>query len=100
MLGLMKKNSSWDTELAAMAERARAAAHALGHAPAEARTQLLKAAAQKLLANKDAILAANARDVKNAENRLSKAMADRLTLNPARIEAMARGLEAVAAQPD
>jgi glutamate-5-semialdehyde dehydrogenase len=48
-----------------------------------------------------AILAANAEDMKAAEARnLSGALLDRLKLNEARVEAMAKGLEEIAAQPD
>ncbi|HVY13469.1 MAG TPA: glutamate-5-semialdehyde dehydrogenase [Alphaproteobacteria bacterium] len=96
----MKKEKSWDAELTAMAQRARTATAALSRAPAEARTRLLETAAQKLLDKKDAILTANARDVAAAQGKLRKAMIDRLSLDAARMEGMAKGLRAVAAQPD
>ncbi|MBI3420132.1 MAG: glutamate-5-semialdehyde dehydrogenase [Proteobacteria bacterium] len=96
----MMKNKSWDDELASIAKRARAASQTLGRAGAEARTKGLQTAARKLLEQKDAILSANAKDVSRAQGHLSTAMVDRLTLNPARIEAMAKGLQAVAVQPD
>src|SRR5690606_22112677 len=49
----------------------------------------------------DSILAANARDVAGARERgVSKALLDRLTLNPDRVRQMAEGLRAVAALPD
>jgi glutamate-5-semialdehyde dehydrogenase len=99
MLGL-KIHKSWDEELTAMAQKARAASALLGCAPAASRTQVLKAAAQKVIEKKDAILAANAHDVQRARGHLSDAMIDRLTLNPARMEGMIRGLEAVSLQPD
>jgi glutamate-5-semialdehyde dehydrogenase len=99
MLG-MKKDKSWDKDIEEMAQRARIATNALGHASAEARTRMLKAAAQKLTDRKDAILTANVRDVTRAQGKLSDAMIDRLTLNPARIERMIAGIQAVAAQPD
>jgi glutamate-5-semialdehyde dehydrogenase len=99
MLGL-KIHKSWDEELTAMAHKARAASAILGRATAAARTQMLKTAAHKLIEKKDAILTANTHDVNKARGHLSDAMIDRLTLNPARMEGMIRGLETVALQPD
>jgi glutamate-5-semialdehyde dehydrogenase len=53
--------------------------------------------AAELRAAKDRIMAANARDMDAARNRhLSGALLDRLELTPARIEAMAAGVEAIA----
>jgi glutamate-5-semialdehyde dehydrogenase len=95
-----KREKSWDSELEAMAQQARAATALLGRASADARTQLLKTAAQKLIQKKDAILTANTHDVARAQGKLSDAMIDRLTLNPGRIDKMIKGLEAVAGQPD
>lgn len=61
----------------------------------------LKAAAAAIRAHKGDIQAANATDMAAAEkNELSKAMLDRLALNDTRIEAMASGIETVAALPD
>jgi len=87
--------------IAQMGARARQAAHRLAGAPAADKARALTGAARAIRAAADAILAANAADVSRATaNGLSAAMIDRLTLNPARIEAMAAGLEAVAALPD
>lgn len=83
-----------------MGAAAKAATLALGQAPAERRTHMLQTAARLLRHHADKILAANARDVARAQNSLSTAMLDRLTLNEMRIEGMAKGLEAVAAQHD
>src|SRR5581483_181561 len=61
----------------------------------------LAAMAQALLAHADAILAANAGDVRRARDTGTAAhLIDRLTLDPKRLEDMARGIEAVAALPD
>src|SRR5213076_3509208 len=49
----------------------------------------------------DVLLAANAQDVAlGKSNGLSSALLDRLTLTPARIDAMAKGLEIIADLPD
>jgi glutamate-5-semialdehyde dehydrogenase len=81
------------------ARAARAATHELASAPRPRKDQALTAAAAAIRARTDAILAANAEDVAAAEG-LTPAYLDRLTLTPARVEAMARGLEEVAALPD
>ena len=80
------------------ARRSRAAAGALARLSAEQRNAGLLAAAAALRADADAILAANALDL--AASTASAAFRDRLTLTPARVEAMARGVEEVAALPD
>jgi glutamate-5-semialdehyde dehydrogenase len=78
---------------------ARAAARDLATAPRAAKDRALAEAAAALRHRAPEILAANAADVAAAPD-LSAAYRDRLTLNPARLEAMARGLEEVAALPD
>ena len=80
---------------------ARAAAAVLASTPPETKVQALRAAAAALRASVPALLEANARDVAyGREKGLTDAMMDRLILDPERIEAMAAGLEAVAASPD
>ena len=81
--------------------RARAAARVLARTGAEQKNRGLLAMADELVAGAPAILEANAKDVaKAAADGLSKAMIDRLTLNPQRLEAMAEGIRQVAALPD
>ena len=81
--------------------KARVAAREVANAPAEQKNRALLAAARFLRERADDILAANALDCGDARAKgLSAALIDRLTLNPARIEAMARGVEEVAALPD
>ena len=81
--------------------KARAAARKLANAPAEKKNRALAAAARALRERADDILAANALDLAEAEAKgLSAALLDRLALDPGRIEAMARGLEDIAALPD
>ncbi len=81
--------------------RARAAARELANAPAETKNRALHAAARLLRERAAGILAANGRDLLEARAKdLSPALIDRLALDPSRIEAIARGLEDVAALPD
>ena len=81
------------------ARAARVAAGTVARAPAPAKNAALQAAAAALRARVPEILAANAADLAAAPD-LTSAFRDRLTLNPARVEAMARGIEEVAALPD
>ena len=85
----------------AIGRAARAAARDLALAPAATKNAALCAMAAHLRQNKDQLLKANAADVEAAKaNGLTAAFIDRLTLNDARIEAIARGLEDIAALPD
>ncbi len=87
--------------MTALGRRAREAASVLAETPEKAKNEALKAAAAALRAHSDAILAANARDLEAARARGTKgAFLDRLTLDGKGIEAMARGLEDIAALPD
>ncbi|UPY38103.1 glutamate-5-semialdehyde dehydrogenase [Sediminicoccus sp. KRV36] len=81
------------------ARAARAAAAELARAPAAAKDAALRHAAAAIRAAQHGIQAANAADLAAAPG-LSPAFRDRLTLTPGRIEAMALGLEEVAALPD
>ncbi len=78
---------------------ARAAARAMREASNETKSKALLAAAGELRRRSAAILDSNAQDLAAAGD-LSAALRDRLLLNGARIEAMAAGVEAVAALPD
>ena len=84
-----------------MGAQARAAARVVANAPAETKTRALRAGARMLRERSADILAANARDLAEAEARgMAASFVDRLTLDGKRIEAMARGVEDVAALPD
>ena len=84
-----------------MGARARASAHALGLAATDAKNRALVEAAQALRGAAKEIIAANERDLEAAQKAgASKANLDRLMLNDQRIEAMARGVEDIAALPD
>ncbi len=87
--------STWLHEAATAA---RAASAVLARSSGSVRAAALQAAAGRLRANAAAILAANERDLQASQ--ATPAFRDRLTLNPARVEAMAAGLEEVAALPD
>ena len=81
--------------------RARAASAVLATAPAAARARALDAAADAVIAGRAAILAANETDLAAAhEKGLSAAMTDRLALDDSRIDGVAAGLRAIAAQDD
>lgn len=87
--------------IAQMGNRARQAAGHLARIPATQKSRALLAGAAAIRMSADAILAANAEDLTQGEaNLLSAAMLDRLALNPERLEAMAAGVEAVAALRD
>ncbi|HWL80228.1 MAG TPA: glutamate-5-semialdehyde dehydrogenase [Roseomonas sp.] len=81
------------------ARAARVAAGQLARAGRPSKDQALRHAAARLRARQEEILAANAADLAGAGD-LTTAFRDRLTLTPARIEAMAQGLEEIAALPD
>ena len=83
-----------------LADAAHAAARALARSQPAARDRALRAAAARLRRDEAPILAANARDVEEARGRgETAAFVDRLTLDPERIAAMARGLEEIAELP-
>jgi glutamate-5-semialdehyde dehydrogenase len=80
------------------AAAARTAAHALARSPTAQRDAGLHAMAAALRAAAPAILAANAADLANFAG--SQAFRDRLVLTEPRVEAMAQGLDDIAALPD
>ncbi|MGI9492162.1 MAG: glutamate-5-semialdehyde dehydrogenase, partial [Geminicoccaceae bacterium] len=87
--------------MAVLGQGARHAASMLATTPTEVKDQALEAAAAALRVRTPDILSANARDLEAAKKReISKAMIDRLALDEGRIEAMAKGLETIAAQAD
>jgi len=85
----------------AIGAEARAAARALADASPDMKSRALLAAARTLRERAGEILAANARDLEAARAKgVAPAFIDRLALDPKRVEAIARGLEVVAALPD
>ena len=84
-----------------LAQEAREAARVLARLPAASRDEALRAMAAALRAQGPRILQANAQDMARARAAgLSKALLDRLYLDEARLERMARGLEQVASLED
>jgi len=87
--------------MAAMGRAAVRASAVLALANTALKNQALQAAAAAIRARAQDILAANARDVAAAHSKgLSSALLDRLLLDPARIESMARGIEEIMKLPD
>ena len=90
-----------ETLVARLARAGRIAQRALARLGDAAKAAALRAAAQALREDEAAILAANSRDLAAGEaNGLSKAMLDRLKLDPSRLAGIASALEAIAALPD
>jgi len=88
-------------EMAAIGRSARAAARVLALATTTAKNAALAGAAAAIRNNADAILAANARDLADAEKqKIGASFVDRLKLTPERIAAVAKAIEDVAALPD
>lgn len=84
-----------------IAQQAKAAAEKMRENTAEARQSALFMMADQISAQSDAILAANAKDIEQGKaNQLSPALLDRLSLTPARIDAMVTGMREIAKQPD
>jgi glutamate-5-semialdehyde dehydrogenase len=84
-----------------MGRAAVAAAQVLARASTEQKNRALRASAAALLRDLNVVLAANERDVRAAASAgMTGALIDRLRLDPARVGAMASGLENIAALPD
>ena len=86
------------TEMAKAASRAQ---RQIGRASNDVRNQALRHAAHVIRDTSEAILEANQQDVRAGKERgLSEAMIDRLTLDEARLEGIASGLDSIADLPD
>jgi len=95
------KQQSLGDLMRALGSAARAAAKVLALAPGDLKNAVLGYAAGALRASQAKILAANELDLRLAASKqMNAAQLERLRLDGARIEAMAAGLEAVAALPD
>jgi len=87
--------------MAEIGRRARDAAAVLALASADAKASALRQAARAVRARANEILAANADDVAVAKAAGTRAaLVDRLLLDPKRLEAVAQGLEDIAALPE
>ena len=88
-------------EMMAVGAAARDAARAMREAGSDAKTRALTIGAAAIRSRAAEILAANKGDIEAAKaSGMSASLLDRLMLNDARIEAMAAGIETVAALPD
>ena len=81
-------------------DRAKKTKAALSSFSSDEKNKALLAMADALISEKDAILAANEKDVAAARGTVSDVMIDRLQLSSARIEGMAKGIRDVAALAD
>jgi len=88
-------------EMMAIGAAAREAARSMREAGGEAKTKALRVAAAAIRSRAAEILEANKGDIEAARGaNMAPNMIDRLTLNDARIEAMAAGVEVIADLPD
>ena len=88
-------------ELYSKGRAARAASRELARLPTEVKDRALFNIAMSLKGQEEEILAANEKDYQQSQrDGLSEPMLDRLLLTPARLEAMAADVRAVAALPD
>ncbi|PPD44607.1 MAG: glutamate-5-semialdehyde dehydrogenase [Methylocystis sp.] len=90
-----------EAALSLLGRAARKGARAVALAPAATKDAALRFAAAEIRRSNGAILAANALDVADAKARgTAGSFIDRLTLDPGRVEAIARGVEEIADLPD
>ena len=93
--------SGLKNDILAIAQGAKKASFIMGQLSSKVKDDALVAMADGLERNKAAIIAANKKDVKNAQaKKLNAAVIERLTLDEKRIKAMAGSLREVAAQHD
>lgn len=93
--------SDIEQQIGTMARQSRAAALKLSQLTTDEKNLILLAMASSLRSTTATILAANAKDLEVGEARgLTKAMLDRLRLDGDRVDAIASGIEQVAALPD
>ena len=89
------------SQIHAIGAAAQAASRLLATTSSERKNAALLAMAEQLLSHSDAILSANAIDLKAGEkNGLSPSMLDRLRLDANRLSSMAEGIRTAAALPD
>ena len=97
---MTKNYSNLDEYSDLLAKNAKKASKNLRTLSGEKRSAVLNLVAKLLRVHKPEILAANKLDLEAAAGKLDDAKMDRLTLNDARIEAMAKGAEEIAAFTD
>uniref|UniRef100_A0A383VIE2 glutamate-5-semialdehyde dehydrogenase n=1 Tax=Tetradesmus obliquus TaxID=3088 RepID=A0A383VIE2_TETOB len=82
------------------AQKARSASRKLQALATEERVAMLNRIADALLANETEILAENAKDVQEAGDKISQALLQRLVLKPQKIQQLAEGIRAIAAEEE
>ena len=97
---MTEKYSNLEEYSEILAKNAKNASKTIRTLSAEKRSAVLNLVAKMLREQKQAILAANKLDLEAAAGKLDDSKMDRLTLNDARIEAMAKGAEEIAAFAD
>jgi glutamate-5-semialdehyde dehydrogenase len=101
MLDAASNQNSVEGLMLDIGRRARAAARPLAIASTEAKNKALLAMADALMQAEAEILAANAIDLRNAaETGVAASFIDRLTLNSARVAAIAQSMREIAELPD
>ena len=96
-----KEAASLAERMKSLAQGARGAARVLSYADTRKKNEALLAAAEALAKHQKAILAANAKDVAAAkQGGQNAAFLDRLSLDPKRLEGIAKSLREVASLPD
>lgn len=101
MLDTVSNQNSVEGMMLDIGRRARAAARPLAMASTEAKNRALLAMADAVMEAEAEILAANTIDLKNAaESGVAPSFIDRLTLNPARVTAIAQSMREIAELPD
>jgi glutamate-5-semialdehyde dehydrogenase len=96
-----QNSRSLRNEAVAIGERAKQAASRLAQVSAKEKNDVLLRMAEGLVQGQAALLEANHRDLEAARGSgLSSALLDRIALNPARIEGMAKAIKDVVALPD
>lgn len=97
----MKQSHDIDALMITIGAQAKAASRPLSIAGTDQKNRALLAMASAIEASKEAILAANRKDLTAAESAgLAASFVDRLTLNDARIAGIAEGIRSVAALSD
>ncbi|MFT6556672.1 glutamate-5-semialdehyde dehydrogenase [Sneathiella sp.] len=95
------EDNSIDSVMETLGTGAKHASQILSQSPTDAKNTALAAAAKSLRTNTATILAANEKDMQAALDKgTAPSFLDRLKLDAARVEAMAKGLEDIAALPD
>jgi glutamate-5-semialdehyde dehydrogenase len=95
------KNDAFKEEAIRLGQQAKAASRQLAPLSSEEKNRALRLMADQLQAESEYLVEENRKDLETAESAgMSGAMLDRIALNPARVQMMAKGLLEVIALPD